>query len=130
MFPLKSETPLNIDHPVLFINSHTFHIPPNLDVLRKYIDSEGVRQVFTMKKTTHESHTDTALIHGYWLDKLMFRKMNAKTALNLQSSIAVKFLGETVGTHKIIFIAIPSKNDFNWNTLEIYYLLLHVITPI
>lgn len=101
MFPLKSELLLNINHPILFINSHTFNIPPNLNVLRKYIDSKGVRKIFTLLKTTHESHTDTALMHGYWLDLLMMRKMAAKTALNLQSSIAVKFLGETIGTDEI-----------------------------
>lgn len=99
MFPIKSEPSLNIDHPILFINSHTFNIPPNLKVLRKYIDSEGDRQVFTFKKTTHESFTDTAFVHGHWLDLFMLKKMNPETALKLQSSMVVKFLGEKIGNN-------------------------------
>lgn len=105
MFPLKSEPIMDIDHPILFINSHTFNIPPNLNVLRKYIESEGDRRVVTLKKTTHESYTDTAFIHGYWLDLFMLKKMNPETALNLLSSIAVKYLSDKIGTnimHKLL----------------------------
>lgn len=97
MFPIKSETFLNIHQPVLFINSHTFHTPANIHLIRKYCCSKSIRQIFTLKNTTHECHTDTPFIHGYWLDWLMLKKMNAKKALNLQSSIAVRFLRDTIG---------------------------------
>lgn len=97
MFPLKSEPFVNIEQPILFINSHTFHIPANINLLRKYFCSKGVRQLYTLKNTTHESPTDTPYIHGYWLNLLMLNKMNAETALNLQSSLTVKFLRDTIG---------------------------------
>lgn len=101
MFPLKSEPFLNIDHPMLFINSHTFNLPANLNVLQKYIRSKGVRQIFTLLRTTHECHTDTAFMHGYWSDLFMLKKMDPETALNLQNSIAVKFLGDNIGMYKV-----------------------------
>lgn len=99
MFPIKSEPFLNIPQPMLFVNSQTFNLPPNISLLRKYFYSKGIRQLYTLKNTTHESPTDTPYIHGYWLDLLMLKKMDAKTALNLQSSLVVKFLRETVGTY-------------------------------
>lgn len=97
MFPIKSEPFLNIPQPILFINTHTFHIPANLILLRKYFYSKGNRKLYTLKNTTHESPTDTPYIHGYWLDLLMLKKLDAKTALNLQSSLVVRFLRDTIG---------------------------------
>lgn len=96
MFPLKSEPFINIHQPMLFINTQTFHIPANLHLLRKYFCSKGIRQIYTLKNTTHESPTDTPFIHGYWLNLLML-KMDAKTALNLQSSLVARFLRDTIG---------------------------------
>lgn len=96
MFPLKSE-PINIQQPILFVNTHTFHIPPNINLIQQYFHSEGVRKLYTLKKTTHESSTDTAYMHGHWLDLQMLKKLDAKTALNLQSSIVVQFLHNTIG---------------------------------
>lgn len=101
MFPLKSEPFFNIQQPMLFINSLTFHIPANLNLLRKYFCSKGIRQLYTLKNTTHESPTDTPYIHGYWLDLFMLKKMDAETALNLQSSLTVKFLQDTIGMYNI-----------------------------
>lgn len=101
MFPLKSEPFLNIQQPILSINTHTFHIPPNLHLLRKYLCTKGIRQVYTLKNTTHESPTDTPYIYGYWLDWLMLKKLEAETALNLQSSLTVKFLRDTIGMYNI-----------------------------
>lgn len=98
MFPLKSEPFTNIHQPILFINTHTFHIPSNLNILQKYFCSNGIRQLYTLKNTTHESSTDTPFIHGYWLNLLM-QKLDAKTALNLQSSFAVRFLRDTIGIY-------------------------------
>lgn len=97
MFPLKSEPFLNIPQPILFINTHTFHIPSNLTILLKYFHSNGSRQLYTLKNTTHESCTDTAFIHGHWLDILMWKKMDPKLALNLQSSLSIRFLRDTIG---------------------------------
>lgn len=101
MFPLKSEAFLNIQQPVLFINTHTFHIRPNLNLIRKYLCSKGIRQIYTLKNTTHESPTDTPFIYGYWLDWLMLNKMEAETALNLHSSLTIKFLRDTIGIYNI-----------------------------
>lgn len=109
MFPLKAEPFLDIQQPILFINSHTFHNPANLNLLRKYFHSKGVRQLYTMKNTTHESPTDTPYIHGYWLDMLMLKKLDAETSLNLQSSLVVRFLRDTIGTYLHAFFFI---NDF------------------
>lgn len=103
MFPLKSERFLNIQQPILFVNTHTFHIPVNLNLIRQYFHSKGVRKLYTLKNTTHESPTDTPFIHGYWLDLQMLKKLDAKTALNLQSSLVVKFLRDTIGAYHIAF---------------------------
>ncbi|NP_001156431.1 phospholipase A2, group VII [Acyrthosiphon pisum] len=97
MFPLKSEPFLNIQQPILFINTHTFHIAVNLRLIRQYFCSKGIRKLYTIKNTTHESPTDTPFIHGYWLDLQMLKKLDAKTALNLQSSLVVQFLRDTIG---------------------------------
>ncbi|CAH1714905.1 platelet-activating factor acetylhydrolase-like isoform X1 [Aphis gossypii] len=96
MFPLKSE-PINILQPILFVNTHTFHISPNINLIQQYLHSKGVRKLYTLKKTTHESSTDTAYMHGHWLDLQMLKKLDAKTALNLQSSLVVQFLHNTIG---------------------------------
>ncbi|CAH1714909.1 unnamed protein product [Aphis gossypii] len=96
MFSLKSE-PLNIQQPILFINTHTYNFEANIRVIRQYFYSKGIRQLYTIKKTTHESPTDTAFIHGHWLDLQMLKKLDAKTALNLHSSLAVQFLHSTIG---------------------------------
>jgi hypothetical protein len=98
MFPLKSESFLNIQQPMLFINTHTFHFPANLRLLRQYFCSKGIRKLYTLKNTTHESPTDTPFIHGHWLDLQMLKKLDAKTALNLQSSLVVQFLQDTIGS--------------------------------
>jgi hypothetical protein len=98
MFPLKSEPFLDIQQPLLFINSHTFHNPANLNSISKYVHSKGVRQLYTLKNTTHESPTDTPYIYGYWLDLVMLKKMDAEIALNLQCSLVVKFLRDMIGT--------------------------------
>lgn len=98
MFPLKSEL-INIQQPILFVNTHTFHIPPNINLIQQYFHSKGVRQLYTLKKTTHESSTDTAFMHGHWLDLQMLKKLDAKTALNLQSSLVVQFLHNTIGAY-------------------------------
>lgn len=97
MFPLKPEQLLNINQPILFINTQTFHIPANINLLYQYFSTKGIRKLYTMKRTTHESPTDTPFIHGYWLNLCMLNKLNPKTALNLQSSLTVKFLGENIG---------------------------------
>ncbi|XP_022175245.1 platelet-activating factor acetylhydrolase-like [Myzus persicae] len=97
MFPIKSESFLNIQQPMLFINTHTFHIPANLRLIRQYFCSKGIRKMYTLKNTTHESPTDTPFIHGYWLDLQMLKKLDAQTALNLQSSLVVQFLRDTIG---------------------------------
>jgi len=97
MFPLKSEPFMNIQQPMLFINTHTFHLPVNLRLIRQYFCSKGTRKLYTLKNTTHESPTDTPYIHGYWLDLQMLKKLDAKTALNLQSSLVVQFLRDTIG---------------------------------
>ncbi|XP_060841575.1 platelet-activating factor acetylhydrolase-like [Rhopalosiphum padi] len=97
IFPLKSEPFLNIEEPILFVNTHTFQIPANLNLICQYLHSKGIRKLYTLKKTTHESLTDTAFMHGYWLDLKMLKKLNAKTALNLQSSLVVQFLHNTIG---------------------------------
>ncbi|XP_025406766.1 platelet-activating factor acetylhydrolase-like [Sipha flava] len=97
MFPLKSEPFLDIQQPLLFINSHTFHNPANLNSISKYVHSKGVRQLYTLKNTTHESPTDTPYIYGYWLDLVMLKKMDAEIALNLQCSLVVKFLRDMIG---------------------------------
>ncbi|XP_026812584.1 platelet-activating factor acetylhydrolase-like [Rhopalosiphum maidis] len=97
MFSLKSEPFLNIQQPMLFINTHTFNFAANIRSIRQYYHSKGIRKLYTIKKTTHESPTDTAFIHGHWLDLQMLKKLDAKTALNLQSSLAVQFLHNTIG---------------------------------
>jgi len=97
MFPLKSESILNIPQPMLFINSQTFHIPANLRLLRQYFCTKGIRKIYTLKNTTHESPTDTPFMHGYWLDFQILKKLDAKTALNLQSSLVLQFLRDTIG---------------------------------
>lgn len=99
IFPLKSEPFLNIEEPILFVNTHTFQIPANLNLICQYLHSKGIRKLYTLKKTTHESLTDTAFMHGYWLDLKMLKKLNAKTALNLQSSLVVQFLHNTIGAY-------------------------------
>ncbi|XP_050429518.1 platelet-activating factor acetylhydrolase-like [Adelges cooleyi] len=97
MFPIKSEPFLNIDQPILFINSQTFHIPSNISVLRKYFNSKGIRQLYTLKNTTHESHTDTPYIWGYWLDIIMWKKLDPETALKIQSYLTIRFLRDHAG---------------------------------
>jgi hypothetical protein len=99
MFSLKSEPFLNIQQPMLFINTHTFNFAANIRSIRQYYHSKGIRKLYTIKKTTHESPTDTAFIHGHWLDLQMLKKLDAKTALNLQSSLAVQFLHNTIGAY-------------------------------
>lgn len=115
MFPIKSEPFLNIQQPMMFINSHTFHTPPNINVLKRYFSTNGIRKLYTLKNTTHESHMDTAYIHGYWLNLLMLKKMDAKTALTLQSSLAITFLRDTIGNYNF------------FQDLYTYYNSLHII---
>lgn len=97
MFPLKSEPISNIQQPILSINTHTFQIPPNSNLIRKFLCTKGIRQIYTLKKTTHESPTDTPYMFGHWLDLLMLKKMDAETALNLHSGLTIKFLRDTIG---------------------------------
>lgn len=97
MFPLKSEPFLNVQQPILFINSQTFQFSVNLRLTRQYSCSKGIRRVYTLKNTTHESPTDTPSIYGHWLDWQILKKLNHKTALYLQSSLAIQFLKDTIG---------------------------------
>ncbi|KAL4149504.1 hypothetical protein QTP88_003439 [Uroleucon formosanum] len=97
MFPLKSEPFLNVQQPILFINSHTFQFPANLRLTRQYSYSKGIRRVYTLKNTTHESPTDSPSIYGHWLDLQILKKLNHKTSLHLQSSLAIQFLRDTIG---------------------------------
>ncbi|XP_050536832.1 platelet-activating factor acetylhydrolase-like [Daktulosphaira vitifoliae] len=107
MSPLKLVPLMDIKQPILFINSQTFHWPSNIIMINKYCNSGGIRQLYTLKNTTHESHTDTASIWSYWLDPFVWRKinfisfkwtkMNPKMVLRIQSSLTIKFLNENHG---------------------------------
>lgn len=43
MFPIKDEgLPEKITQPMIFLNTETFHIIPNVDALAKYMEKDGV----------------------------------------------------------------------------------------
>ncbi|XP_050429752.1 platelet-activating factor acetylhydrolase-like [Adelges cooleyi] len=97
MSPLKCVPLMSIKQPILFLNSQTFHLPSNVAMLRKYFYSEGIRELYTIKNTSHENHTDSPYIWGYWLGPFMWNKMNSTKVLRIQSSLTVKFLHDHTG---------------------------------
>lgn len=94
MFPIKEES-LEIRQPLLLINSQTFNVKSNIEMMKKYAQKNSNIVVYTMRGTTHESHTDTAVIYGYWLNKFM-KKTSARTALRIQNNLILDFLRKNI----------------------------------
>lgn len=93
MFPIKEEN-LVIEKPLIFINTLTFHIESNLQVMEKYLKETD--EIYTMKKTTHESQTDTPHILGYWLNWFM-PKLDPVVGTNINNHMTLRFLHKHLG---------------------------------
>ncbi|XP_039287459.1 platelet-activating factor acetylhydrolase [Nilaparvata lugens] len=103
MFPLKDETDLKIKQPMIFINTQTFHIPSNLQALQKYVvNADGTKHpLYTIRHTTHEHQTDTAIVWGSWLN-LFMKKLDKSVALKINNFLALQFLHKHFGFPKDI----------------------------
>ncbi|XP_069668593.1 platelet-activating factor acetylhydrolase-like isoform X2 [Periplaneta americana] len=102
MFPLKEEPNLwnTVKQPLLFINTETFHITTNYNALKKYTDCTpegcGKRTVYTLKGTTHETHSDTPHLVGYWLNWKM-KKIPPIIGTKLSNLLILDFLKTYIG---------------------------------
>lgn len=90
MFPLKNEPQMNVNKPLLFINSQTFSINANIQMMRTF-STLPQSTLYTIRNTTHESHTDTPIVFGYWLN-FMMKKLNSNVALKIQNYLVLDFL--------------------------------------
>ncbi|XP_075209992.1 platelet-activating factor acetylhydrolase-like [Lycorma delicatula] len=99
MFPLKEEKDLEVTQPLLFVNTQTFHIPSNLEAIKTYLKKPSestARTLFTIKSTTHETQTDTAMVLGHWLDFFM-KKLDPRIGAKINSFLILQFLHKSVG---------------------------------
>ncbi|CAG9763343.1 unnamed protein product [Ceutorhynchus assimilis] len=111
MFPIKNEA-LDIEQPLLFINTQTFHIAPNVDAMAKFVAHENA-EMYTIRHTTHENQTDSVLLMGYWLNWFM-KKLNPLLALKINNSLILKFLNKHIAYKNIEdCIEILEKEKFN-----------------
>ncbi|CAH1399875.1 unnamed protein product [Nezara viridula] len=98
MFPLKEDN-LTIKQPLIFINTQTFHIESNINVICKYLNKNPAytpREIYTIKHTTHESQTDTPHILGYWLNWFM-PKLDPEEGTNINNHMILRFLHKNIG---------------------------------
>ncbi|XP_030746400.1 platelet-activating factor acetylhydrolase-like [Sitophilus oryzae] len=96
MFPVKNENlEEKITQPLLFINTQTFHIAANVDAMSKLLSSDCVRNMYTIKHTTHENQTDSVLLIGYWLNWFM-KKLDPLVALRINNSLIFTFLNKHI----------------------------------
>lgn len=97
MFPLKSEQiDKRVNHPLLFVNTQTFHIASNVRSLQPLLEGSSQRDMFTIRGTTHESQTDSVFVVGRWLNWFM-KKLDAELALRINSALVLRFLQERTG---------------------------------
>ncbi|XP_050311173.1 platelet-activating factor acetylhydrolase-like [Anthonomus grandis grandis] len=92
MFPIKNESLREklAGRPVIFINTQTFHIAANVRAMAEFANKENV-EMYTIKHTTHENQTDSALLVGCWLNWFM-RKLDPLLALKINNALVLKFL--------------------------------------
>uniref|UniRef100_A0A1B6M453 1-alkyl-2-acetylglycerophosphocholine esterase n=1 Tax=Graphocephala atropunctata TaxID=36148 RepID=A0A1B6M453_9HEMI len=92
MFPLKEEK-LEVPQPLLLINTPTFHISSNLTVMEGFVSRppDAHRQLYIIKRSTHETQTDTPFVLGYWLD-LFKPKIDPQLGSSINNSLIIKFL--------------------------------------
>jgi len=98
MFPIKEEKDMEIDKPLLFINTQTFHIESNLSAMSRFSDKrdDTTREIYTIKHTTHENQTDTPHVMGYWLNWFM-HKLDPVVATNINNHLILRFLNRVTG---------------------------------
>ncbi|CAH0564022.1 unnamed protein product [Brassicogethes aeneus] len=95
MFSIKDENLYEkIEQPLRFLNTQTFHLKSNVNIMEKFLDREH-RDMCTILHTTHEHQTDTPLLIGSWLNWFM-KKLNPEVALKINTALVVKFLHEQV----------------------------------
>ncbi|XP_014258506.1 platelet-activating factor acetylhydrolase-like isoform X2 [Cimex lectularius] len=93
MFPLKDEC-IEIDKPLLFINTRTFHTEPNLKVMQNIINLfPKDKELYTIKNTTHETQTDMPHIIGYW-QNLTMPKLKPEVGTKINNNLILKFLSQ------------------------------------
>lgn len=108
MFSIKSHHDLHekVDQPLIVINTQTFHIPVNLSAIEKFTntsrDDDLIRDVFTIKHTTHENQSDTVHVIGYWLNIFM-RKIDPKVATEINHHLILRYLNKHVGFKHAIY---------------------------
>lgn len=96
MFPIKdmSELTTEVQQPILFINTQTFHIGNNIKALKPFLETnENNRQMYTIKHTTHESQTDSVFVCGYWMNWFM-KKLPPKQAIKINNALILRFFNE------------------------------------
>ncbi|XP_063227485.1 platelet-activating factor acetylhydrolase-like isoform X2 [Bacillus rossius redtenbacheri] len=98
MFPLKGDAdlPARVKQPLLFVNTHTFHIPSNVAAMKSFLESSAERQLYTMRKTTHEHQTDTPHFVGLWLNWFM-EKLDPVTTHRINNHLILAFLHKHIG---------------------------------
>ncbi|XP_031353708.1 platelet-activating factor acetylhydrolase-like isoform X2 [Photinus pyralis] len=92
MFSIKGEKSIveGTTQPLLFVNTQTFHISANVKAMEKYLINAD-RHMFTIVGTTHETHTDSVHVMGYWLNWFM-KKLHPKIAIDINNGLMLRFL--------------------------------------
>lgn len=119
MFPLKDETdlPMKINQPLIFINTQTFQIESNVNVMERFMNSSGKqnadRSAFTIRNTTHENQSDTPHLLGYWLN-ISLKKIDPVIATRINNHLILNFLQrhirQTVDSGSDHYLAAQSHN--------------------
>lgn len=96
MFPVKDERLAErVTQPLLFVNTQTFHIACNVRALRPLLDMDA-RQMYTIRRTTHESQTDSVFVVGHWLNWFM-GKLDAELAMRINNALVLRYLSQHTG---------------------------------
>lgn len=104
MFPIKNMKELlkEVNQSLLFVNTQTFHIASNINVMKLFTDiNKEMRPMYTIKHTTHESQTDSVFVAGYWLNWFM-KKLPANKSARINNALIIRYLKERVGIPKNI----------------------------
>ncbi|KAK7868532.1 hypothetical protein R5R35_004815 [Gryllus longicercus] len=104
VFPIKEDAdlPSEITAPMMFINTQTFQIPPNVAVMQRFMEGGNAdkteRSAFTIRGTTHEHQSDSPFVIGTWLNLFNLKKLDSALAMKINNYLIFRFLRTHVGS--------------------------------
>lgn len=102
VFSIKDDEDLltKVTQPLIFINTQTFQIAPNVAVMQKFMEGgpaeKTERLAFTIRRSTHEQQSDTPFLVGSWQNLLM-KKIDSATAMKINNHLILRFLQKHIG---------------------------------